>query len=155
MKNTEIEFKPINKEFDLKIIGNIGEYTIQNMLDSLRKKEMTIFLHTSGGDGESAWAIRNLILTNKINATIYVSRCESVGMIILSACKTKIAYSHCSFMLHNGQHDNIELNIKGEEKLNRFNKMYQELHPKIKVENKNKYFTAKEMLKMKYINKII
>lgn len=142
-------------KYDLQIIDIITTDTLKSFLFEVEnKKSLSIYLHSAGGDGQVAFAIRDFILSNNINVTIHTSCCESAATIILSACKTKIASKNCIFMFHKGSFDNPS-EYKYPRKLELINDIYQKIYPSIEMTDEKKYFTSKEMLKMKYINKII
>lgn len=153
------------KDFDLKIIGTIGEHTLRELLYIAKdKKELSIFIYTSGGSVEVATCIKDYIEHHKIKVTITCGgRCESAGTIILSAGTKKKAYKNCVFMFHemtaiDEQTNKVLQDESRHKKLNFFKEMYAKLYPTIKLDkdsNKHKYMTAKEMFVEGLIDEIL
>lgn len=153
----EIKFKIDNKEIK-QITGSIDTYTVTGMIEWIKEsKNITIYLHTSGGDAQDAWLIYDLIKANKINLTVICGRVESAGLIILSAAKHKLAYSHSYFGFHLGYLTGTEKDKEKQHipKLNYYNKLYQVLYPQIKIKKDMTYYTAKQMKKLGLIDTIL
>lgn len=151
-------------KFDIKIVGSITESKLHDflyLLEGKRQKNYNIFLHSSGGDVDVAWAIKSLLETNKIHTTIYCSRVESAANTILSAGKRKIAYKHCSFMFHQATITDNNTNKKVTNKelkkrVDKYHSFLENIFNPIKLKPKvDQYFTADEMLKMGHIDEII
>ena len=117
----------------------------------------SMFLYTSGGDVEAAFAIKSLIEVNKIKVTIYCSRVESAGTIILSAAKKKISFKYTFFMFHNTrlENDTKEERKKYKVKMDKLDKMCQELYQKIKFTDQHQYFGPYQLLELGYIDEVI
>lgn len=153
-----MDYNMKTQKFDIKIIGYINEYILASVINICEdKNSVSIYIHSAGGDADAAWSIKNFLESNKINTTIFCARAESASLILLSAANKKFAYKHTSFMLHDGKlsndtRQNRKIHAK---KIDRFNKMYRELYPKIVVSGENQYFSSYEMLEMGYIDQIL
>lgn len=153
----QIKLRVIDKEIK-QIFGSIDTCTVSLMLQWIKEsKDITIYLHTSGGDAQDAWLIYDIIKANKINLTVICGRVESAGLIILSAAKHKLAYNHSYFGFHLGYITGTEKDLEKQHipKLNYYNKIYQDLYPHVKVKKDMTYYTAKQMKKLGLIDKIL
>ena len=82
--------KPINVETMTELMEKIGE-----------EKEVTILLHSSGGDPSAAILFHSYVETKKINLTVHVmAKCESAAIIILCAAKRRLGSKNSTYLLH-------------------------------------------------------
>lgn len=156
--------KTPTKDFDLKIIGEIGPETLFAFLEAVKgKEEISIFLYTGGGSVETATCIKDYIEHHKIKATITCGgRCESAGTTILAAGSRRIAYKNCIFMFHQMYAANPDTNERTDDnsrkKLDFFKALYSKIYPTIKLSpspDDCKYLTAKEMYVEGLIDEIL
>ncbi len=93
---------PISSEID----DDLEEYVITHIavLNAINpKREIKILIDTNGGQVRSALKIYDAILFSKAPVDGYVqSRCHSSGILILSACRNRIALPASDFLFHAG-----------------------------------------------------
>ncbi len=150
-------------KFDYKIIGEITEgltfYSFTSFLEEYKKRRPAkVLLYSSGGSGETAGAINDMMSLSKTKIHIYCfGRVESSALIIMQAADKKFSSENCMFMSHKAEvSSNSKKNRKEhKKKLDLYDNWSVKIVSPMKILKKCSYYTAKEMKEMGLIDKIL
>ncbi len=71
------------------------------LLELAPGQECVLYIDSSGGSSYSSMAITTTLLHRRINATgIVVGECSSAALLILAACKQRLAAPYATFFFH-------------------------------------------------------
>ena len=87
----------------------VNDWSAQNLikglyvLDGIKKSNITIMWFSYGGDWDAGMAIYDFIKHIKSPVTMKcLGRVRSMGTVVLQACKKRLLYSNCLFLIHYG-----------------------------------------------------
>lgn len=149
-------------KFDHEITGQIrGEYEFTSFLSSVnyfkKKRPFKLLIFSSGGCGETALAIADLIKAKGLNIHAYCfGKVESAALVVLEACKKKFAAPHCLFMSHEARAGDggwLET-MRHRKKLDHYNNYMISVLP-FRIEKKCTYYTAEEAKELGMIDQIL
>ena len=139
------------------IIGAIEPFWITQIDRYLEtEKNPVIYIHSNGGDGDTACAIYDLIQNcGKQVTTIGIGRVESAGLYSLLAGHKRLAFPRTIFYYHpfNISDGRFFKKHTGKEKI--FGSIFNKIHEEYFDIKKPLYFDVKEALARKVIHKII
>ncbi len=156
----------INQEIDEALCGRIISQL--NYLES-KNKDIEIYLNTEGGCVYSAFALYDKIVNYSKHVTIYaIGKVLSCGIMILLSGDKRVAYQHCSFMIHEGEESSGSVTHDSFERLSKHFENLKNKHINI-IENRTNlkedkikrlmksdyYFYAEEALEFGYVEEIV
>ena len=151
--------------------GEITDHSVNvyiraiQLMSSFNKEDITIYINSEGGSVYDGLALIDIIQFYKREGikfhTIANGKCMSMALFILLAGTKRYATESTTFMSHPissgtyGSLPNMEIDVEEIKRLQRLTDSYLKKVSKMKLKNKDYYFTTYEALQWKIIQKII
>jgi ATP-dependent protease ClpP protease subunit len=149
------------------IFGHINLNTLNDLwsyLSKLKDKEVTIFIHSSGGDANVALAIINMLKGYKVT-TVGLNNVQSAALSIFLIGERRLAYDNTIFMAHEVYSNSVianflkvgyyEITRKHMDDLYNVNGLTLPKRKFFNLVDQQQFYTAKEAIEKGFVTEII